>query len=166
MRQRGKPKKSQKQENSVPRYARVATAAQQRCAVNRSAAAAIQRPQAATQIAAASDGISLSNKNKQHQHHPHQEQQQLPFLHFSIVGPTILLVAAAAAAAAAALGIRAPTRSTPSTPGAPTYRPWRRAAAAAAVAAAVAPAAAAAATAAWWNYTNELSSCYQENGYE
>ena len=115
----------------------------------------------AAQLAAASGSIGLSNKNKQHQYHQQQEQQQLPLLHFSILGPTILLVAAAAA-----LGIRAPGRSAPSTPGAPTYRPWRRAATTAAAAAAVAPAAAAAAAAAWWNYTNELSSCCQENEYE
>ena len=95
VRQRGKPKTEAKTKTQCTRYARVATAAQQRCTNSLTTVplAAIPRPQAAAQLKAASGSISLSNKSNQHQHHhEQQQQQQLSFRNFSILGPIILLL--------------------------------------------------------------------------
>ena len=81
-------------------YIRVATAAQQRCTVNRSAVRCCPTTASGS---TASGSVSLSNKNKQHQQHQHHQQQQLLFLRLSILGPMILI-------ASCCCGIRAPPR--------------------------------------------------------
>ena len=94
VRQRGKPKKEARTKKQRTCYVRVATAAQQRCSSSYTAvppAAFASSSSAARGSTAsgspASGSICLSNRSKQHQQQ--QRQQQLPFLLFSILGPTI-----------------------------------------------------------------------------
>ena len=85
--------------------------------VNRSAAAAIPRPQAIAQLAAASGSISLSNKNKQHQHE-HQ-----PAAATASIFALFVCCCCCCCCCVRPTRATAPARSAPSTPGAPTYRP-------------------------------------------